>query len=83
MAASKIQIVPVKGKADRREFVELAYRLNAGNPNWVPPLKVEVYGLIDPKKNPWFGHGKAQLFLARQDEPHRWPHLGAYRLSGT
>jgi len=68
MAASKIQIVPVKGKADRREFVELAYRLNAGNPNWVPPLKVEVYGLIDPKKNPWFGHGKAQLFLARQDE---------------
>lgn len=68
MAASKIQIVKVASKADRREFVELAYRLNRGNPNWVPPLKMEVYGLIDPKKNPWFGHGKAQLFLARRDE---------------
>jgi hypothetical protein len=68
MAASKIQIVKVASKADRREFVELAYRLNRGNPNWVPPLKMEVYGLINPKKNPWFGHGKAQLFLARRDE---------------
>ena len=68
MAAQEIQIVKVGSKADRREFVELAYRLNRGNPNWVPPLKMEVYGLIDPKKNPWFGHGKAQLFLARRDE---------------
>lgn len=68
MAASKIQIVKVASKSDRREFVELAYRLNRGNPNWVPPLKMEIYGLINPKKNPWFGHGKAQLFLARRDE---------------
>ncbi|QJQ31197.1 N-acetyltransferase [Sphingomonas lacunae] len=68
MAASEIQIVKVSSKTDRREFVELTYRLNRGNPNWVPPLKMEVYGLLDSKKNPWFGHGQAQLFLARRDE---------------
>lgn len=61
-----LQIVPVTTKAERREFVDLAYRLNAGNPNWIPPLKMEVHGLLDPAKNPWFGHGKAQLFLARR-----------------
>ena len=37
-----ITIVPVKDKNDLREFVELAYRLNRGDPAWVPPLKGEV-----------------------------------------
>ncbi len=68
MASASIQIIPVTTKAERREFVELAYRLNSGNPNWVPPLKAEVYGLINPKENPWFGHGEAQLYIARKDE---------------
>ncbi len=60
--------MPVKTKAEKREFIELAYRLNAGDPAWVPPLKGEVMSLITPGKNPWFEHGKAQLFLARRDE---------------
>ncbi len=62
-----ITIHPVKDKNDLREFVELAYRLNRGDPAWVPPLKGEVYGLLTPGKNPWFEHGKAQYFLARRD----------------
>lgn len=62
-----ITIHPVKDKGDLREFVELAYRLNRGDPAWVPPLKGEVYGLLTPGKNPWFEHGKAQFFLARRD----------------
>src|SRR3546814_14613206 len=61
-----ITIHPVKNKADLREFVELAYRLNRGDPAWVPPLRGEVYGLLTPGKNPWFEHGKAQFFLARR-----------------
>jgi hypothetical protein len=32
----------------------------------VPPLKSEVHALIDPKKNPWFGHARAQLWLAQR-----------------
>jgi hypothetical protein len=62
-----ITIHPVQDKADRREFVELAFRLNRGDPAWVPPLKGEAYALLDPRKNPWFEHGRAQLFLARRD----------------
>lgn len=62
-----ISIIPVQTKADKREFVELAFRLNRGDPAWVPPLKGEVYDLLTPGKNPWFEHGKAQLFLARRD----------------
>lgn len=57
---------PVSSRADRKAFVELAYALNRGDPNWVPPLRTEVYGLIDPGENPWFGHAEAELFLARR-----------------
>ncbi len=62
-----VSIHPVKDKADKREFVELAFRLNRGDPAWVPPLKNEAFDLLTPDKNPWFEHGKAQLFLARRD----------------
>ncbi|WP_033073932.1 hypothetical protein [Sphingopyxis sp. MWB1] len=61
-----LRIHPVATKDDLREFVELAYRLNRGDPAWVPPLKSEVYALLTPGKNPWFDHGTAQLFLARR-----------------
>ena len=61
-----VTIHPVRDKNDLREFVELAFRLNRGDPAWVPPLKGEVYALLTPGKNPWFEHGKAQFFLARR-----------------
>jgi len=61
-----LNIRPVVTKADRAAFVDLPFRLYANDPNWVPPLKDEVYGLITPSKNPWFEHGEAQLFLAER-----------------
>lgn len=66
-AQGPVSIIPVKTKADKREFVELAFRLNRGDPAWVPPLKGEAFDLLTPGKNPWFEHGRAQLFLARRD----------------
>lgn len=59
-----MNIRPVLTSADRTAFVDLPYRLYANDPNWVPPLKSEVYGLLSTVKNPWFDHGEAQLFLA-------------------
>ncbi|MFC4293167.1 N-acetyltransferase [Sphingorhabdus arenilitoris] len=58
---------PVTGEADRKAFVALPYRLYANDPNWVPPLRNEAADAITPGKNPWFEHGKAQLFLAERD----------------
>jgi hypothetical protein len=59
-----ITIRPVLTKDDKKAFIDLPFRLYANNPNWVPPLKDEVYGLITPGKNPWFEHGEAEFFLA-------------------
>src|ERR1044072_4677561 len=63
---SEITVRPVRSKADRKAFVELAYALNRDDPNWVPPLKDEGRGLITPGKNPWFEHAEAEFFLAER-----------------
>ena len=64
--SSNISIRPVASKADRKAFVDLAWGVYKSDPHWVPPLKDEVHGLIDPKRNPWFGHGHAQFWLAER-----------------
>ena len=61
------RIRPVETKADKKAFVDLAYRLNADDPNWIPPLRDEVMGLITPGQNPWFEHAEAAFFVAERD----------------
>ncbi len=64
--SEKIDIAPVSGKGDLDAFIDIAYRLNEGDPNWVPPLRMEVRELLTPGKNPFFEHAKVQLFLAHR-----------------
>ncbi|MCB2073886.1 MAG: N-acetyltransferase [Novosphingobium sp.] len=63
---SDVAVTPVTTRRERAEFIDLAYRLNASDPNWVPPLRADIAELLDPKKNPFFEHAEAQLFLARR-----------------
>ena len=66
VAASEVVISPVSGKADLKAFVDFAWDVYKDDPNWVPPLKDEVHGMLTPGKNPFFGHAEAQYFLARR-----------------
>ena len=63
---SDISVEPVTGKRDFDAFVDFAYAINAGDPNWVPPLRAEVVELLTPGKNPFHEHAKVLLFLARR-----------------
>ncbi|MCH7629747.1 MAG: N-acetyltransferase [Proteobacteria bacterium] len=67
MAQAEVVITPVASKADRAAFVDLAYRMNANDPAWVPPLRMEALELVTPGKNPFFDHADVQLFLARRN----------------
>ncbi len=62
-----LSVRPVASKRDTKAFIELAYRLNGDDPNWVAPLREEVAATISPRKNGWFSHAEAQLFLAERD----------------
>ena len=64
-----IEIRKVETRADRAAFVDLPWALYARDPNWVPPLKSEVHGLIGGvRSNPWFEHAEAALWLALKDD---------------
>jgi GNAT superfamily N-acetyltransferase len=62
-----LEVTPVRSWRDRREFVELPFRLHANAAYWIPPLRLERKLFLSPRFNAWFKHGEAQLFLARRD----------------
>jgi GNAT superfamily N-acetyltransferase len=61
-----VEITPVNGRGDLKEFVRLPYRLHAGT-KWIPPFKLERYAFMTRSLNPFFKHGDAAYFLARRD----------------
>jgi ribosomal protein S18 acetylase RimI-like enzyme len=64
--SAALRIDPVSSSSDLKEFVELAYRIYAGDPSWPPPLRSDVRWMLDEKKNPFWKHAKRKLFLARK-----------------
>jgi len=61
-----LSVSEVSSPKDLTEFVELAYRLYAGDPDFVPPLRSDVRWMLDPAKNPFWMHARRTLFLARR-----------------
>ena len=64
--SAAVRVDPVSSSSDLREFVELAYRIYAGDPSWPPPLRSDVRWMLDEGKNPFWKHAKRKLFLARK-----------------
>ena len=60
-----IEVKLVASRRETREFLRLPFRLHANAPQWVPPVLVERRAYLSRRLNPFFGHGDAQLFLAR------------------
>lgn len=57
----------VRSRAELRDFIALPRRLYQNMPGYVAPLDMERRELIDPKKNPFFSHGRAAYWIARRD----------------
>lgn len=55
-------------KKEKKQFIELAYTLNANDPYWVAPLRMDIAELLNPNKNPFFKHAEVQLFLAKKGD---------------
>ena len=66
VSEQQIVIDLVSGKKGRAEFVDIGRRFAAALPHSVPQLRSEQIELVDPDKNPFFGHARAQFFIARR-----------------
>ena len=60
-------IKKVENKKDLKAFVDFPRRLYKDNPYWVPPMYGDEIETFDPKKNPSFELGEAELYLAYRD----------------
>lgn len=57
------QLAP--GESTRR-FIEAAWTINARDPNWVPPLRMVMRTVLDPRKHPFHRNAEVALFLAER-----------------
>jgi hypothetical protein len=62
-----IEKVDTANKAQVRRFVQLPYRLYKDCPQWVPPLNLDAYNQLNPKKHPFYEHSDVEFFLAVRD----------------
>lgn len=61
---AEIEIRSVIDKAGRKAFVDLGLFMARKVPHSVPQLRSEMLELINPDKNPFFGHATVALFMA-------------------
>ncbi len=66
-----VRVRPVRAAADLKRFIDFPYRLHRGDPLWVPPLRMDVKGMLNRKKNPFFQHAEAEYFLAETEKGGR------------
>ncbi len=76
-----LEVRQVASRRDLDQFIKLPWKLHADDPQWVPPLLVDVKEFLNRKKHPFYLHGEATQFLALQsgvpvgrllvsDDPH-------------
>jgi hypothetical protein len=50
-----------------QNFVDFPWDLYDKNPAWIPPSKAMVLSELNPKKNLFFTHGRAKIFLCKEE----------------
>lgn len=65
--ASSIIVTPITNKKGWRTFIDFPWQLYKGDPNWVPPLKLDMWDTFNPKKNPLLKLGPYRYFIAWQN----------------
>jgi hypothetical protein len=62
-----LEIRIVATAKELREFIDLPWKIYAGDLCWVPPLKYLVRRQLDFKRDPFWQHADGVLFLARRN----------------
>src|SRR5881275_1262535 len=62
-----VEVRPVASKRELKAFMRLPWRLYRNEPQWVPPLLMELRKRLDRERNPFFNHAEAEYFLAWRD----------------
>ena len=62
-----ISIKEVTSKKELRAFIYLPARIHAHHENWLPPIYMDEWDFLNPRKNKSYAHSDTVLYLAYRD----------------
>ncbi len=60
-------MIEVKISKNVNEFIKVSFLIQGNDPNWVPPLLIDLKHKIDRKKSSFLNHNDAEFFIAYKD----------------
>ena len=67
MNSKSVTVWPVQTKADQKAFIQFAWTHYRGDPNWIPPIRMNIRELLNYRPHPFYDRAEIQTFLAKQD----------------
>ncbi len=67
MTSQTILVRPVTTKSQQKAFIKFPWKLYQGDPNWIPPLIMNIKELLNYKKHAFYDSAEIQTFLATRD----------------
>jgi GNAT superfamily N-acetyltransferase len=67
LPVTSLSVAPVATKSQQKQFLDLPWKLYAGDANWVPPILMEHKRLVGFKHHPFYDDGAIRTFLATRD----------------
>jgi GNAT superfamily N-acetyltransferase len=63
----KLIIQPAVTRREKKQFLELPWLTNRGDPHWIPPLRQNQEEMVGYRRNPFYDDAEGQTFLALSD----------------
>ena len=64
---TSLEVIAVETEQELDDFIAFPWQVYATDPYWVPPIISDRREFLNPEKNAFFEHARAQYFLARRD----------------
>jgi hypothetical protein len=62
-----IDKVDTGDKSQVRRFIDVPFRLYKDHPQWVPPIRADMFDTLNRDKHPFYEHSTADFFIAVRD----------------
>lgn len=73
-----MELTKVTNKSIAKDFLDVARIIYKEDANWVCPLDGDIDGIFDPKKNPYYGHGKAERWVLKGSQGELLGRIAAF-----
>ena len=67
MTSQSILVQPVANKSQQKAFIKFPWKLYKGDPNWIPPLIMNIKELLNYKEHAFYDRAEIQTFLATRN----------------